>query len=139
MAHYGVCSLTMSTKTKQQTIGSIGEDIAVRFLVKHGYDVLERNYLKRFGEIDVICWKGGKTHFVEVKTVSRETVSRETHDEYRAEDNIHASKLKRVGRTIEAYLAEKDIEEDWEFHAAIVILDKVKKIAQIRFLRNLII
>ena len=129
----------MPTKTQQQKIGSIGEDLAVRFLIKHGYLILERNYLKRFGEIDVICQKGGKVHFVEVKTVSRETVSRETSDEYRAEDNIHPSKLKSVGRTIEAYIFEKDIKLVWEFHAVLVVLDKTKKTAKIRLLRNLVI
>jgi len=135
----GILVTQMKTKTRQQNVGHIGEDVAVKFLVKHGFALLERNYLKKFGEIDVICWKGGKVHFVEVKTVSRETVSRETLDEYRAEDNIHSSKLKRIGRTIEAYLSENDIKEDWEFHAVLVNLDKVKKIAKIRFLRDLII
>ncbi|MDO8520799.1 MAG: YraN family protein [bacterium] len=134
----------MGTRTEKQLTGKIGEDIAARFLVKHGFKIIERNYLKKFGEIDIVCRKGGKVHFVEVKTVSRETlsphsVSRETQDEYRPEDNVHAQKLKRVGRTIEVYLNEKDIVEDWEFHVVGIVLDDVRKTANVRFLQNLII
>lgn len=130
---------SMKTKTKKQTVGSIGEDIAVRFLVKHGFTVIERNYLKKFGEIDIICRKDGKIHFVEVKTVSQEIVSHETCDEYRPEDNVHEAKLKRIGRTIEVYLNEKDMECEWEFHVISVTLSDVHKVANVRFLRNLII
>jgi putative endonuclease len=139
-------------KTQKQTIGKIGEDIAVKFLEQRGFEILERNYLKKFGEIDVICRKNSKIHFIEVKTVSRETplvpgvggnsdnrVSRETRDDYRAEDNIHSAKLKRIGRTVEVYLNEKNIQEDWEFHAIIVMLDTDKKISRVRFLRDLIL
>ncbi len=129
----------MKGKKEKQTIGKIGEDIATKFLVKRDFVLLERNYWKKFGEIDIIFRKNGKIHFVEVKTVSRETVPDEKIDEYRPEDNIHSAKLKRIGRTIEAYLHEKDTNEDWEFHAVIILLDKDKKIAKVRFLRNLII
>lgn len=141
----------MKQKTGKQTTGKIGEDLAVKFLEQHNFVLVERNYLKKFGEIDIICRKNKKIHFVEVKTVSRETsatpliggarqiVSRETPDEYRAEDNIHSAKLKRIGRTIEVYLNEKNIEEEWEFHAILITLDHIGKIAQVRFLRDLII
>lgn len=132
----------MGVKTEKQKIGGIGEDIAVRFLVKRGFKIVERNYLKKFGEIDIVCRKDGKVHFVEVKTVSRETVSshdvsRETRDEHRPEDNVHPQKLKRIGRTIEVYLNEKDIDDDWEFHVVSIVLDNVRKIANVRFLRDL--
>lgn len=135
----GSILLNMERRTEKQTIGEVGEDIATKFLVKHSFIIVDRNFWKKFGEIDIICRKGGKVHFVEVKTVSRETVSRETSDEYRAEDNIHSAKLKRIGRTIEAYLNEKNISEEWEFHAIVIELDTNKKIAKVRFLRDLII
>ncbi len=129
----------MGTPTEKQRIGAIGEDIAATFLVKHGFSVISRNYRKKYGEIDIICEKDGMLHFVEVKTVSRENVSRETSDSYQAEENIHEAKLKRLGRTIEAYLLEFDREEEWMFHAVIVLLDKKAKVAKVRFLKDLII
>ena len=115
----------MGTPTEKQKIGRIGEDIACTFLVKRGFFVIHRNYRKKYGEIDIICEKDGMLHFVEVKTVSRENVSRETPDSYRAEDNIHEAKLRRIGRTIEAYLLEYDTDKDWLFHAVVVLFHPI--------------
>lgn len=129
----------MGTPTEKQKIGVIGEDIACTFLVKQGFSVIHRNYRKKYGEIDVICQKNGILHFIEVKTVSRENVSRETPDSYRPEDNIHEAKLRRLGRTIEAYLLEYDREDEWLFHAVIVLLDTKAKVAKVRFLQDLVL
>ena len=57
--------------SNSQKIGQLGEDIACKFLMKHGFSILERNYTKKWGEIDVIAEKGKKLYFVEVKSVSR--------------------------------------------------------------------
>jgi putative endonuclease len=52
----------------RKLLGSEGEDRAARFLVKHGYRILERNYRTRSGEIDLIAMHEGEVVFVEVKT-----------------------------------------------------------------------
>jgi Holliday junction resolvase-like predicted endonuclease len=62
-------------KTENRKIGDIGEGIAARFLMKRGFSVIECNYLKPWGEIDIIAKKKGKIYFVEVKTVSHGTFS----------------------------------------------------------------
>ncbi|MDP2630042.1 MAG: YraN family protein [Candidatus Uhrbacteria bacterium] len=137
----------MDSRTEKRRTGDIGEDLAAKFLVKHGYRVTGRNYLKKFGELDIICEKDGKIHFVEVKTVSprkracpfQQNVSRVTFDEYRPEDNLHPWKLKRIKRAIQVYLEEKKVSQDMEFHAILVILDREKKTAKIKMLKNLII
>lgn len=50
-------------------IGRLGEEIALDFLVKRGYRFVEKNWrFEDFGEIDIVCVKGGKLVFVEVKT-----------------------------------------------------------------------
>jgi len=53
-------------------IGEIGEEIAVKYLLKEGYYILERNYRNRFGEIDIIAAKDEYTIFIEVKSRSSE-------------------------------------------------------------------
>ena len=126
----------MKHVTEKQSTGRIGEDLAVRFLVKRGYIILERNYLKKVGEIDIICKKEGKLFFVEVKTVSRENISRETSDSYRPEDNLHKWKIARMGRAIEIYLEEKSVESDWEILGIMILIDKTNKTAKISLLED---
>ncbi|KKT37913.1 MAG: hypothetical protein UW27_C0008G0048 [Parcubacteria group bacterium GW2011_GWA1_44_13] len=68
--------ILMAEPTEKQKIGRLGEDIAVKYLENKGFLVIERNYLKKCGEIDVIAKKAGITHFIEVKSVTRENLGR---------------------------------------------------------------
>jgi putative endonuclease len=52
----------------KRLLGQEGEDLAARFLIKHGYTIIERNYRTRSGEIDLIARHEGHVVFVEVKT-----------------------------------------------------------------------
>lgn len=61
----------------RKRIGPLGEELTVKFLVKHGYRILDRNYRRPWGELDIVAQKGGKIHFVEVKTLAQ-NVSCET-------------------------------------------------------------
>lgn len=48
--------------------GVKGENIAARYLQKHKYKILERNFRCRYGEIDIIAVNGNFVCFIEVKT-----------------------------------------------------------------------
>ena len=48
--------------------GQKGEAIAERYLTKLGYEILERNFRSRFGELDLVARHRGGLVFVEVKT-----------------------------------------------------------------------
>ncbi len=48
--------------------GKIGEDCATDLLLKKGYEIIERNYHSRFGEVDIIAQNSSYIIFVEVKT-----------------------------------------------------------------------
>lgn len=133
-----------TTKNQKQEIGRLGEDIAAKYLKIKGFSLIARNYRKKYGEIDIIAEKTRILHFIEVKSVSREidegNVSRVT-SEYRPEENIHAQKLKRLARTIQAYLAEKRINsgKEWVFDAITVKIDLKTKKANVKFIENLIL
>lgn len=128
----------MGQKTEKQRIGQIGEDIAARFLVKQGFSIVTQNYLKKFGEIDVICRKDSRLHFVEVKTVTRGASGGGT-DHYRPEDNVHPIKLQRIARTVQAYIFEHDVTDDWQLDVLTVELDHIKKSARINVIYNVIL
>lgn len=51
-------------------LGFLGEDIACQYLIENKYKIIERNYRKPWGEIDVIAKSPDKILvFVEVKTI----------------------------------------------------------------------
>jgi len=55
---------------KKKELGATGENMAVRYLKNLGYQILERNYRIRLGEIDIIAEHGRDLVFIEVKTRS---------------------------------------------------------------------
>jgi putative endonuclease len=76
--------------------GRIGEDLAHRYLRKHGCTVVARNYRTRSGsgEIDVVAWDGVTLVFVEVKTRQ----SGEFGEPERAVDPEKERRLRGAGR-----------------------------------------
>jgi putative endonuclease len=50
--------------------GSEGEDLAVEYLKREGFDIIDRNVRFPVGEIDIVAQLGEEIHFVEVKTRS---------------------------------------------------------------------
>lgn len=54
--------------TQRRKAGNIGEDAVCGFLVRHGYEIIKRNFTVRGGEIDIIAEKADIIAFVEVKT-----------------------------------------------------------------------
>lgn len=123
-------------------VGQIGEETACKFLEKRGFEIIERNYWKKWGEIDIIAKKKEGLHFIEVKSVSYNNNSEKLSDKdrHRPEDNIHSWKLKRLGKAIQTYLAEKDLEEEsWSFDVVTVFLDFEEGTAEIRLVENVII
>jgi putative endonuclease len=47
--------------------GAWGEELALRYLTRQGYELVERNYRTRYGELDLILRQGNTIVFVEVK------------------------------------------------------------------------
>lgn len=57
----------VSMSRNNRAVGSRGEAIATWFLKKNGYEILDRNYWCRLGEIDIIGKDGDYLVFIEVK------------------------------------------------------------------------
>lgn len=89
------------TKFKKEQ-GKYGEDLACKYLAGLDYEILERNYLIRGGEIDIVAKDKDTTVIVEVKLRSG--------DEYgSAIESITPSKLKFLIRTTKIYAYEKNV------------------------------
>ncbi len=126
----------MINDTQRKEVGRIGEDIAAQFLERKGFKVIARNYRKPWGEIDIIAEKSGIVRFVEVKTVSRESlsdVSREMSG-YRPEEQVHPAKLKKICRTAELYMANTDDDREFQIDVVGVFLDMKTRKARCRLL-----
>ena len=66
----------------------------MKYLKKNGFKVIEKNYLCKSGEIDIIASKENCLYFIEVKA----------SDEYDTIEMLRAAKKKRLIKSIELYL-----------------------------------
>ncbi len=84
-------------KSNNYIKGRVGEDIAANYIMKNGFDILDRNYKIKFAEIDIIAYKNDVVHFIEVKS----RTSRDFGFAYEAVDN---KKQEKIRKTAEIYL-----------------------------------
>jgi putative endonuclease len=131
-------------QTTNKIIGAWGEQIAATYLQNKGLWILDRNYLKKWGEIDIVARESTeKVHFVEVKTVSYETKQAlqeaVTHRTWRPEENVHPLKLRRLNRAIESWLLEKNFDYDWQIDVVAVRIVPREKYATVKYLPNVIL
>mgnify|MGYP001601675770 FL=1 len=128
-------------KTEKRRVGDICEGIAVKHLVKLGLNVVERNYLRKWGELDVIAedvsHENHVLHFIEVKGA----VTRENIEDKKPEENVHYWKQQRIWRAIQTWLMEhEEYEEvDWQIDVMAVFLDLERKKARIRWIKNIVL
>jgi len=89
----------------KRSIGKKAESLAALFLKQKGFEIVERNYHARVGEIDIIAKdKKGIWHFVEVK-------SRKVSSLYgRPEEAADQVKQEKIEQAVEIYLEERDLE-----------------------------
>ncbi|MDD2870393.1 MAG: YraN family protein [Candidatus Gracilibacteria bacterium] len=89
--------------TTKQT-GDKGEVIAIKYLQKNGYNILDSNFkFGRFGELDLIAKKDDLTIFFEVKY--------RNNDSYGIpEESIIPNKLRKCKKTIEYYVVKNRLD-----------------------------
>jgi putative endonuclease len=83
--------------SKTQQLGLLGEENAVVFLMKQGFDVLERNINGRYGEIDIVAKKSSVYHFFEVKTGK-------AGNWFNPAENLTKEKLRKFQKTVQYYV-----------------------------------
>ena len=59
---------------RRSQLGRLGEQLAAEHLVRRGFQIVERNYRTRWGELDIVAFDGQTLAFCEVKTRRASTV-----------------------------------------------------------------
>lgn len=112
-------------------IAVIGEDLAYEFLKKKSYRIIERNFRKGYGEIDIVCIKDKTLVFIEVKT--------RTSDAYGTPiEAISYYKLKSLIKTAEFYShLHPDLPKALRIDAISVKLDNLGNLVNIEHTENI--
>ena len=128
-------------KSEKRKIGDIGEGIACTYLRREGFALIQQNYWKPWGEIDIIAKKENILRFVEVKSVSREPGSGFSRETVRPEENMHPKKVQRLHRAIQTYLLDKKVPESvaWQIDLACVYIDLEAKKGRVELFENIIL
>ncbi|MBP9792517.1 MAG: YraN family protein [Flavobacterium sp.] len=89
-------------------LGKQGEKLAIEYLQKNGYEILEQNFVFQKAEIDIIARKEDWLIVVEVKT-------RTSTDYGNPEDFVDKKKIKLLVKAIDEYVQQSDLDLDIRF------------------------
>jgi putative endonuclease len=95
-------------------LGNTGEQLAVDFLIKHGYEILERNYRFDKAEVDIIAKLNNTLAIIEVKT-------RSTIDFGNPQDFVKPKQIQRLVKAVDAYVISNDMDVEVRFDIIAII------------------
>ena len=104
-----------------RAVGNLAEDKAVRYLKGMGFEIVERNFYSKFGEIDIIAIKDKVLHFIEVK-------SGKNFDPIYA---VTPKKLDKILKTVNYYILKKKINSEIIIDALIIKGDDIELLENI--------
>lgn len=120
----------------KRKLGDFGENIAREYLRRNGYHILNSNYTKPYGEIDIIASHKDVLVFIEVKTRVIKEVGY-----IPPEASVGYFKGRKIVRTAQVYLMEKHIPENtfWRIDVVSVDLNYTTRKAKVRHFENAIV
>jgi len=87
---------------KSKDIGKRFEDKAVNLLIDKGYQILDRNFHSRYGEIDIVAKDKDTVVFVEVRYRKKQQFGT-------AQESISFKKMEKIYKTALSYLSQKGL------------------------------
>ena len=117
-------------KTKNLTIGYLGEAIAKEYLENKGYRIIEQNYKTKYAEIDLVAWDRKELVFIEVKTKVTEQFGA-------PEESINRHKINRLIRNALAYVTRKGYLKNYRIDAVCIVLDETNNPERISHYQNI--
>ncbi len=132
-------AVDISSKSRKE-VGALGESIAAEYLKRHGFSVRDRNIARKTGELDLIVEKENTLHFVEVKTILVDEFRDEksANDDYDPSLNLHEAKVRKVARTGEWYVLEKNWGGDWQVDGILVWMRRRDGTARVSYLPQIV-
>ncbi len=92
------------------------EDIAADYLTKHGFLILDRNFQRRIGELDIVAMDGEVLVFLEVKYRSGDSYGR-------PEDAVGVFKQQTIRRMAQMYINVRHIPDDTTCRFDVIAID----------------
>jgi len=93
---------------KHNELGALGEALAVEFLQKNKYKIVERNWRFKKAEIDIIAQKNNVLAIVEVKTRSSNYFGN-------PQDFVNQKKIKLLVEAVNEYVNAKNLDVEVRF------------------------
>jgi putative endonuclease len=103
--------------TSTRDKGANAEDIAVQYLVKNGYEILERNWFHHHHELDIIARKNDIISIVEVKSLSHNYIQ----EPYQS---VNRNKQRMIIAATNAYIRQHNINEEVRFDIISILFSK---------------
>ena len=86
--------------TEKRRRGDMGEDFAAKYLEEKGYEIIERNFNTRLGEIDIVAKDGTYIAFIEVKSRAEDCL-------YAPREAVTRSKQRKICKAAMLYKLQK--------------------------------
>jgi putative endonuclease len=110
-------------------LGRRGEDLAAQHLAAAGYEILERNWRTREGEIDLVIRDGDTLAIVEVRTRRGRALGT-------PEESITPAKQARLIELAEAYVQASDWPGLWRIDVVAIEMDRRGRLLRVDHYEN---
>jgi putative endonuclease len=117
------------TGNPRQRLGRLGEDLAARHLAAQGYEIVDRNWRCREGELDIVARDGECLAMVEVRTRRGTALGS-------PEESITPAKQQRLVVLADAYVMAHDWSGYWRIDVVAIEMDRRGKLLRIDHYEN---
>lgn len=97
--------------------GSVAEEIAIGYLKKNGYEILDQNWYNQHHELDIIARKDGFVAIIEVKSLA----SNYMREPYQS---VNRNKQRMIISAANAYIRKHNINDDIRFDIISIVMNR---------------
>ena len=98
------CRHRYGRRMQKKELGKKGEELALRYLKKQGYRIIETNYVCKMGEMDIIAKEKDTLAFIEVKTRTSTAFGP-------PQSAVNPTKQRQLSKVALHFLKEKQLED----------------------------